>query len=105
LTGVYTRRLLLADLAPAGIATVVVAAGQVWVLRNVIAIADAASSSALAAVYGPDPHIVAIAAQAANVVQTFAVETRVVLLAGETLKAQAITGNWHVTLTGYVFDA
>lgn len=94
-----------ADLAQAASAAVAVPAGKQWVIRNIIGIADSSGSQAVAGIYAPNPHTVAVAVQAANSIQVFNAESRIVLLAGETLKVQSVAGVWHLTVTGYEFDA
>jgi hypothetical protein len=103
MTLVYTRRMLAVRLLSAATADAVVPAGKVWVVRNVVAIADGAASQSVAAIYAPNPITVALAVTPANQLATFNAETRIVLQAGETLHAQAVAGNWFITVTGYEF--
>jgi hypothetical protein len=103
MTLVYTRRMLAVRLLSAATADAVVPAGKLWVVRNVVAISDTSSAQAVAAIYGPNPITVALAVTPPNTTQTYNAETRIVLQAGETLHAQAVAGNWNVTVTGYEF--
>jgi predicted secreted protein len=106
MSAVYTKRLLVADLAAGSGLKVLVPAGVIWVVRNIIAICDTQASQMVGALYAPNPHIVAIAVQAANVTATYNAETRIVVQAGETLRAIAVAGGqWHFTVTGYEFAA
>jgi hypothetical protein len=83
----------------------VVPAGKQWIITHLVGVADAAASQSTLAIYAPSGHIVAVAVQPANQIVVYTPETRIVLLAGEDLHVQSITGTWHVTITGYEFNA
>lgn len=102
---VYTRRLLAVHLTPSAAADAVVPAGKVWILTHLVGVAASSGSQAVLGIYAPNPITVAVAVQAPNTIQVYAVETRIVLQAGEDLHVQAVAGDWNVTATGYEFNA
>lgn len=92
-------------MAPAALVNASPPAGKVWVIRNIVAVADGSASQAVAGIYAPVPTTIAVAVQAPGATTVFTADTRVVVLPGETLRVQAVTGTWHVTVTGYEFDS
>lgn len=105
MSSVYTRRIISSTQGAGTQATVVVPTGRVWIIRNVVAVPDGASSQVVGAIYAPYPVPIAVAVQAPNTQLVLTEDTRIVVLAGETIAALAVTGNWHFTVTGYDFAA
>jgi hypothetical protein len=104
MSAVYTKRLMSVNLAAGAQASAVVPAGKTWVIRNCVAICDTVGSQMLLGLYAPYPVTVGIALVPPNQTQVFNLETRIVLLPGEELRAIAVQqGPWHVTITGYEF--
>jgi hypothetical protein len=94
-----------ADLGPSGVADAVVPAGKQWIITHLVGVCDGSASQGVLGIYAPSGHTVAVGIQPAGSNAVYAVETRIVLLAGEDLHVQAVSGTWHVTITGYEFNA
>lgn len=101
-SSVYTRQLLGANLLTTS-ASAQVPAGQVWIIRNACLCARAGTVNDGIVLTGPTgvwwgAHVLTSLAYS-----LYTLETRVALLAGQSISALVLAGSWDVTVTGYVF--